>query len=358
MRLEGAMTRRPLIVVGIPVWRGGAFVHETIESVLRQVAIPFSLLISVDGADMDSVAACRPFLKDSRVRMVVQKSRLGWVRNMAFLMSEAVAQDADYACVQPHDDLMEDDYLAELVAKAEAYPAAAVVYSDLRFFGAIEDVVFSLPSVIGLPLERVRTLLREPGWVAFRGLTRTAAIRALPAMSGNPFDDFSADHVWVMRLARIGDLVRVPRVLYRKRYHDANTSTKWFTWSLAKRSDAWTHHCLDLLAEALYTAGTSEEQETLWKAARELLLMPPWNDFATMRLDKRMLRRLRLIWRFEAAAQRKDVGLAHADLPPESISQLHWGPHKARSRTLSLALQDWLVIFNQKLKRKLNRAAQ
>jgi GT2 family glycosyltransferase len=310
--------RRPLIAVGIPVWRGGSFVHETLESVLRQTAISFSVFISVDGGDMASVEACLPFLQDQRVRMVVQKSRLGWVRNSAAVLAAAVAQDADYACVQPHDDLMEVDYLTELLAAAEAHPAAAVVYSDLQAFGANQRVI-SQPSVIGSPLERMTTLLREHfDAVAYRGLTRTSALRSVPPISGNPFDDFAADTLWMTRLARTGNLIRLPRVLYLKRYHDANTHSKWGTWSQPRKIDAWTRHSLDMLAEALSQTSDPVERRTIWATARARLLKAgPCRNMARELSAMTPEARARMLRRFEAAAaRRRDIGLSHADLPP------------------------------------------
>ena len=58
-----AMTA-PLIGVGVPVWRGAAFVAETLESVLNQRGVRFKLFISIDGADADSERACLPFASD------------------------------------------------------------------------------------------------------------------------------------------------------------------------------------------------------------------------------------------------------------------------------------------------------
>src|SRR5207247_2207458 len=127
-----------------------------------------------------------------------------------------------YACLQPHDDIMEETYLSSLLAVAEAAPQAAVVYSDIRAFGDGDNLIHQ-PSVIGSPLARLATLLIDHfNAVAFRGLTRVSALRAVEPISGNPFDDFAADTVWMARLATVGDLICVPRSLYRKRYPAGN----------------------------------------------------------------------------------------------------------------------------------------
>src|SRR4051794_20883932 len=74
----------------------------------------------------------------------------------------------------------------------------------------------SQPSVIGSSQERGLALLSEHyNAVAYRGLIRGSMLRKVPLISGNPFNNFAADTVWMARLARVGDLVRVPRLLYR-----------------------------------------------------------------------------------------------------------------------------------------------
>ena len=258
----------PVVVVGVPVWRGASFVGETLRSVLAQEGVTLRVVISVDGADQASAAACAPFLGDTRVKLMVQPARLGWVQNSAAVLGVAVAEAADYACIQPHDDIMEATYLSSLLAVAEAAPQAAAVYSDLQAFGDF-DFLIHQPSVIGSPLARLTTLLTDHfNAVAFRGLTRVSALRAVEPISGNSFDDFAVDTIWMARLATVGDLVCVPRLLYRKRYHAGNTHFEWNRWPRERQIAAWTRHCLDMLAEALKLAKDAAARNMLVEAAR------------------------------------------------------------------------------------------
>ena len=260
--------RSPVVIVGVPVWRGTAFVEAALGSVLAQHGVTLRVIISVDGADEASAAACKPFLDDARVRLVVQPSRLGWVRNCATVLSAAAAEAADYACLHPHDDIMEQTYLSSLVAVAEATPQAAVVFSDIQSFGDHHNLIHQ-PSVTGSPLTRLTTLLTDHfNAVAFRGLTRISALRAAEPISGNACDDFAADTVWMARLARVGDLVCVPRPLYRKRYHTGNTHGEWSHWTRERQIAAWTTHCVDMLAEALKVATDATAMRSLTEAAR------------------------------------------------------------------------------------------
>ena len=113
----------------------------------------------------------------------------------------------------------------------------------------------SQESVTGTPIERQSLLLaRHFNAVAYRGLNRTSALKTVPPISGNKFGDFACDTVWMARLARAGDLVRVPRALYHKRYLPSSAHAEWENWHGWQKGAAWIQHCLDMLAEALPVA--------------------------------------------------------------------------------------------------------
>jgi GT2 family glycosyltransferase len=262
----------PTILVCVPVWRAKDFVAETLESVLRQREVRLKVLISIDGADAESEAACRPFLADPRVRMVVRTTRLGWAGNARRVFAEAVLDGAEYTCLQPSDDLLAEEYLAALLAEAERDPQVAVTYCDIQSFGSL-DHRMTQESVTGSPLDREVLLLRRHfAAVAWRGLTRVSALRRLPALRGNRFDDFAEDTVWMALLARAGNLVRVPHSLYRKRYHEANTHLAWFSWPQERKLAAWVQHCCDMLEHALAVAPDAHARDSVVQAARDRLL--------------------------------------------------------------------------------------
>lgn len=288
----------PRIGVGVPVWQGAAFVAETLESMLAQRGVDVGLFISVDGADQESERACRAFASDPRVRIVIQPQRLGWGENCAAALAGAAATGAPYVCLQPHDDLVDSDYLRSLVEVAQARPNAAVVYSDIRAFGSYNDLIVQ-PDVTGTPVERQLALLRCFHAVPFRGLTRAAVLSRAP-MAGNGYWDFACDVVWLARLARVGDLVRVPRELYRKRYHAANTYMEWHAWSFEQRTEAWLQHCLGMLAEALCVCSRREDVDRVLAAARARLVDDSASPYRTDLARLTPAERARLLLRFDA----------------------------------------------------------
>ncbi len=238
----------PTVCVCVPVWQGAEFVAETLSSILSQRGVDLIVRISVDGADAESAEVCSKFLSEERCELTVQPKRLGWVSNISWLLERAVG---DYVCIQPHDELIAEDYLSSLSRVAETSPAASVVYSDIEVFGEFEGKV-TQPSVTGSPLTRQLVLLLDH-WaaVAFRGLTRIRAMREIGPLSGSSFRDFAADTVWMAQLARAGELHRVPLPLYRKRVYSSSTHRAWMQWSREEKLTAWGNHCADMLTEAL-----------------------------------------------------------------------------------------------------------
>jgi hypothetical protein len=107
-------------------------------------------------------------------------------------------------------------------------------------------------------------------------------------ISGNPFDDYAADTVWMARLALAGELICLARPLYRKRYHAGNTHGRWDEWPRQRKISAWTQHCIDMFAEALAAADGPASTWLLTDAAWARLLRPsdmakPWRgEIATL----------------------------------------------------------------------------
>jgi GT2 family glycosyltransferase len=264
------------ILVGVPVWQGAEFVAATIDSILRQEGTDISVLIAIDGADAASHEVLRPYLSDPRISLVIHPERLGWVGNTAFLFRSAVNRGFEFACIQPHDDIMEPGYLAALARQLADSPSATVVYSDMRIIGSAD--IIATPPVMGPPVDRLLFMMRAHfAATAYRGLTRVSDMSKVPPISGNAVGDFGVDTVWCARMATVGELIRLPRVLYGKRYHSRNTHRFWFASEPEQRIAAWLRHCLDMLAEALTVAATANQKTSLASAAIERFLQstPP-----------------------------------------------------------------------------------
>ena len=211
------------VFIAVPVYRGQAFVQETLRSIQRQDHADFQVSLSVDGDDQVSAEACEPFLCDPRFEMHVQPRRLGWAGNLNWLMDRC---DGDFFCFWQQDDLAATSYLSRLVSHAARVPDAACVFSDVQWFGTRIDRV-ETPSLTGFALERVLQQIERGYYAPFFGLVPAAVLKRVGHVRLTPHDSPLEDQVWLTTLVAQGAWHRVPGTLYFKRGHTAETHLEW-----------------------------------------------------------------------------------------------------------------------------------
>jgi hypothetical protein len=291
------------------------------------------VLISADGADEETAAVCAPFFKDSRFKMVIQSTLLGWARNTSWVMAK---NECPFWFYQAQDDLVDPDYVSALLAHARENPQAAVTFCDIQCFG--ENTGY-MPqnSVLGPAATReIVLIVAHHAAVALRGLTRQDALQQTRGLRENEIENFSSDTVWMASVARAGELHRVPRALYRKRYHRDNVHTKWPLWPLEKRIKAWQVHCRDMFLEASQAEATLPDRRLMWGASVVRLVSAstasgyiPASTFDTSA-------RIATLDGFLASFAPRDVTYAEAklDLPFDQIADLSHALLGARRRPL------------------------
>jgi glycosyltransferase involved in cell wall biosynthesis len=251
------------VTIGVPIYRGEKYLEEALRCIQAQKHRDFEVLMSLDGADPVCEDICAKFLKDSRFKLVIQPQRLGWVGNLNWLLAQVTTE---FWYFHQQDDLTEPEYIEVLLEHARQNPDAALVYSDLLPMGRIEGTFVQPSSVRGAtPYIRMMSALHEqfPAF-AFRGLTRLNALREAGSIPTNEVDDFGVDTCWLTAVARAGELLHVPRPLYRKRYHERNTESKWWAWPQQTRLGAWAVHCVNMLEQVLRIHGSPQELRMLW----------------------------------------------------------------------------------------------
>jgi hypothetical protein len=259
------------VTIGIPIYRGKPFLEESLASVQNQTYREIEAIMSLDGPDPECDEICQKFLTDSRFRLVLQPSRLGWANHTNWLMSQV---QTEFWHLQEQDDIIEPTFVETLLKHAVGYPSVAAVFGDVRTFGTL-DTHMEMSSVIGSPVMRQMKLIYEhfPG-VAPLGLIRTEALRISGGLPANEFENFAADTTLMSGLARWGELHRLPLELYRKRVHAKSTHATWWEWAMDRRFKAWQVHCLDMLQQALLIDATPQDRRLLWLAVIERLVSP------------------------------------------------------------------------------------
>lgn len=243
------------VFVGVPVYRGGAFVAETLRSIQNQDHREFRVCISLDGEDGAAEEACRPFLADPRFEMHVQPRRLGWAANLNWLMNRCTSE---FFCFWQQDDLAATNFLDKLVTHASHYPEAVCVFADVQWFGSRIDRVES-PSATGFALERVLRQIEAGDYVPFLGLIRGAVLPQVGPIRLTPHDSPLEDQVWLARLAGLGSWHRVPGTLYFKRGHASEAHLNWESLPHdAGRRPIWLEWGLGMLQAATAVAAPSE----------------------------------------------------------------------------------------------------
>lgn len=221
---------RPRVVALVPAWNAAAFIDGTLAALCAQTYPSFEILISVDVSSDDTAAICRAWCaRDSRVRLLVQTSRQGFVGNTAALLREA---DTDYAFWAWHDDLVHPEYVSRLVPAMESASRPAMAFTDVEFHGFDgQSRVCAYTALDGIvdPIERGCRVLRLPDnwWVPNRGLFRPSVARQIGGFKRHARGDYKCDWPWAVHMALLGEHVRVPGVFCRKFLKPASLSGSW-----------------------------------------------------------------------------------------------------------------------------------
>jgi hypothetical protein len=248
------MARR--ITVGVPVYKGVGQVGKALASLQQQTFRDFEVVISVDGADEESAAECRPFLADDRFRMVVHRERLDWFGNVNWLLSQPIG---DFFCYRQHDDTTTPDFFEVLLRAAEARPDAAGIYADCQWVGGRSDLE-TAPSIEGSTLHRMRQYIDQLQPVAVRGILRREAVQQAGPVRSNEFRGLSEVFVWLAKVLRWGSFIRVPEPLYLRLDHEGNYHKQWHDWPDERKRASWSTMFTGMLEATMPVCETFEER--------------------------------------------------------------------------------------------------
>jgi glycosyltransferase involved in cell wall biosynthesis len=263
----------PRITVGLPVYKGADLIAKALACLQQQTFDSFEAIISIDGGDAETAAACRPFLADPRFRMVVHPDRLDWVGNFNWLLQQDLKE---FFCYRQHDDTTVPEFFEVLLRVADKEPDAAAVYCDCQHIGGRNDLEI-VPSIKGEPLDRMFQYIAQLpniGAVPVRGLIRTAAIRQAGLMRSDEFRAAWQLFGWLANLLRWGSFSRVAKPFYYRLDH-AHSYTREY-WMGAHRA-AWTTLFTGLLDAAMRLCRTPEERLFFQQAILDrLIAFPPF----------------------------------------------------------------------------------
>jgi glycosyltransferase involved in cell wall biosynthesis len=212
----------PRVVLGAPLYGQAGPLRAALESLLAQTFTDFRLVLVDDRSPDDTLAVAREHAAaDPRVEVHENPRRLGMLANTnrAFGLARAAWPEAPYWALASDHDLWAPTWLERLVDALDARPEAVLAYPLTCRIDAGGTVVrgpwrFDTAGVDD-PRERVRRSLRAmvSGDMIY-GLFRASALDR----TGFYRPVLAPDRLLLGELARLGQFVQVPELLWARRY--------------------------------------------------------------------------------------------------------------------------------------------
>lgn len=228
--MSDGVDERPLAMALVPTRNAESFVEATLAALASQTYPCFQVLVSDDASTDGTVSICETFAAtDSRFRVIRQENHLGWAGNVNALLRAA---RGEYLFFAAHDDLLAPAYVASLVQALEQDTDAVLAFSDgemLKIDGTIVSWSFrDLDGVDGAAARAGPICQQRPGSVVpYRGLFRATAAERVGGLREHWAGECGADRVWLLGMALLGRLVRVPKQLFRKVDRRDSLSRGW-----------------------------------------------------------------------------------------------------------------------------------
>ena len=234
--LQNRSTSRPRVSIGLPVYNGERYLHDTLQSLLAQTYRDFELIIT-DNASTDATPEiCGKFAeRDSRVRYFRNRKNLGASANYnrAFGVSHG-----EYFKWAAHDDLCEPRYLETCVELLDQNPRAVVAHCKTGIIDEHGHQVREYDDFLDLrspsPRERLRVYFWRPAaeWNAIFGLIRSDVLRGTPLIG----KFIASDQVLLGELTMKGLVLQAPQHLFFRRDHSENS---WRAHQTTDELHAW-----------------------------------------------------------------------------------------------------------------------
>jgi len=119
-----------LVSIGLPVYNGGDFLADALNSLLAQSFHSFELIISDNCSSDDTLEICKKYaLLDQRVRWISQSENIGPIGNFRFLLEQASCPFFMWAAA---DDVWSSNYLGESISKLQLDPGASFAVAPYK----------------------------------------------------------------------------------------------------------------------------------------------------------------------------------------------------------------------------------
>lgn len=213
---------KPKVSIGLPVFNGADFVSDAISSIRAQSFTDFELIICDNASTDETEKICRSHAsEDDRIVYIRHSENFGASANFAHAFN---ASRGDYFKWHGHDDMLEPDYLKQLVKVLDedeecvlAFPRSVMVDSENREIWCFLEY---LACNSDKPEDRLAAWLapwRDDFTNPVFGLIRRDVMATTELLA--PY--LASDRVFIANIALLGKCRMVPECLFRRRLHTA-----------------------------------------------------------------------------------------------------------------------------------------
>jgi glycosyltransferase involved in cell wall biosynthesis len=220
----------PVVSIGLPVYNGGKYIKEAIDSILAQSFHDFELIISDNASTDATTEICGSFANaDHRIRYCRNEKNMGGAWNFNRVFQLAKGRYFQWAC---HDDVWTPTLLERCVEVLDRMPDVALCYSRTTFIderGEPTRCLIRRPDLhVKDSCRRFQLFLRyHPNECnPVLGLFRANILEKTTLMGSYP----ASDMILLGEVALHGEFYEIPECLFLRRDHpqtSVRANPKW-----------------------------------------------------------------------------------------------------------------------------------
>jgi glycosyltransferase involved in cell wall biosynthesis len=218
----GVLANKPLVSIVMSVYNGSPYLRDSVESVLCQTLADFEFFIVDDGSTDDTWQILTQYT-DPRIRLRRNDTRIGLTRALNALLPECCGT---YIARMDADDISHPSRLAHQVQFLEQHPSVVVVGTAYVHLDFLRSRTLEIVPPLDNAAIRRALVTSNPLCHSSVMMRRDALLRV------GYYDEsfrYSQDYELWSRLAQIGELHNLEKVLLTRRYHARSVSNQWAT---------------------------------------------------------------------------------------------------------------------------------
>jgi glycosyltransferase involved in cell wall biosynthesis len=265
------MATRPRLTIGLPVYNGGRYLRDALDSLLAQTFRDFVLVISDNGSTDDTQAICEEYARrDDRIQYRRQTENRGASWNFRHVFDLAETEYFKWSC---HDDVCRPEFVERCVEVLDRDPGITLCFSKSslidehgRLIGPYDNRCLPTSSSAH---ERLSEVLSRLGLCHMQfGVVRTAVLARTSLIADHP----GADRIMIAQLALLGRFHEVPDCLFERRDHPsmsgrahatAGALAVWYNPTGRNKSKLLKWRVLAMLSTSIFNGNLSLREKLL-----------------------------------------------------------------------------------------------